>query len=304
MCGLEIHKIEEILGKTGPLTGRELCNFSGMDELSLWQICNKSNEIVLKIAGRRYLRLDGFVKGYARLSPSIKREFLTYTIAGLKKDSKKINDRVNLIFEGIKNISRQKLELARIVVNKIVKKQSNPEMVEKHSCFIIAGDVVYMMAHSEPRPEVSTSEMVRGSDLDIIVVAESLPDSLAKELDQSIYKEKYFLIKNPTYREEIDYIIKDIEKVREQLNFNTFKFKVASKILCEGKYLYGSREIFNEIGSMLLKRKIPEKLRALEDEAIINREKAESYLLENTEMLQEEEYMKLFYTSQEKEEIF
>jgi len=55
---------------------------------------------------------------------------------------------------------------------------------------------------------------------------------------------------------------------------------------------------------MLLKRKIPEKLRAIKEKAITNRKNAESYLLNNTDVLPEEEYLKLFYTKQEKEEIF
>jgi hypothetical protein len=299
-----MNKIVGILEKMGPLTGKELCERSGMDELSLWRICNRSDEIILKMVGRRFLRLDSCVKGYARLSPSIKREFLTYTIAGSRRDSEKINDRVSLVFEEIKNISRQKLELARMVVRKIVQSQRSPEAIDANACFIIAGDVVYMMAHSEPRPEVSTSEVVRGSDLDIVVVTENLPGSLIKGLDSSILQEKYYLIKNPSYREEVDYIIKDIEKVKEQLGFNTFKFKVASKILYEGKYLYGSRKIFDKIKSMLLKRGIPKKLSELESEAIINRKDAESYLLKSKALIKEEEYMKLFYTKQEKEEIF
>jgi hypothetical protein len=37
---------------------------------------------------------------------------------------------------------------------------------------------------------------------------------------------------------------------------------------------------------------------------VINRKNAESYLLSNAGVLPEEEYLKLFYTKQEKEEIF
>ena len=35
---------------------------------------------------------------------------------------------------------------------------------------MIAGDVVFEMAHLEPRPESSTGKLVKGSDLDIVVV--------------------------------------------------------------------------------------------------------------------------------------
>ncbi len=299
-----MEEIIKILKKEGPLTGKELRDKSGLDELSLWRACNKDNRIVLKIFGERFLRLDSRVKGYARLSPSIKREFLTYTVAGLKKDSKNITAKARSIHEGIKNISRQKLHLARWIIKKIVDGQEMPEIITEHACFIIAGDIVYMMAHSEPRTEASTNKIMNGSDLDIIIVTENLPLKINRNLDDSIYREKYYLIKNPSYREEIDYIIKDIQKVKIQLNFNTFKFKIASKILNEGKLLYGSEEIFGKIKKALLEKKIPEKLLKLKEEAIKNRESARSYLLERAGTLPEEECIKLFYTKQEKEEIF
>jgi vacuolar-type H+-ATPase subunit F/Vma7 len=299
-----MYKIIKLLERTGPLTGKEMSKQSGMDELSLWRICNKSDEIILKTVGKRFLRLDSRIKGYARLSPSIKREFLTYTVAGLKKDSGEIKRKASSIYQEIKKISRQKLELAREVIKKIVTEQEKPEILSGCTCFIIAGDIVYGMAHAEPRPETSINEIVKGSDLDIIVVTENLPRKILEDLDRSIYQQKYYLIKSPSYREEIDYIIKDIQKVRVQLSFNNFKFMVASKILYEGKFLYGSTEIFKKIKKMLSERKIPEKLLALEKEAITGRENAESYLLESSSALPEEECMKLFYTKQEKEEIF
>jgi vacuolar-type H+-ATPase subunit F/Vma7 len=290
--------------KRGPLTGKELYKESGLDELSLWRICNKSNEIILKTFGKRFLRLDSHIEKYARLSPSIKREFLTYTVVGLKENSVEVNIKVGQVYTEIKNISRQKLELARESVEKIVIRQENSEILAGHACFIIAGDIVYGMAHSEPRPEKSTNEIVKGSDLDIIVVTENLSEGILYNLDSSMYQEKYYLIKNPSYREEIDYIIKNIQKVQDQLEFDNFKSMVASKILYEGKFLYGSREIFRKIKKMLSERGIPEKLLALEEKAIISRKNAESYLIGSADTLSEEEYMKLFYTVQEKEEIF
>src|SRR4030042_5360393 len=115
-----INKIVELLKKLGPLTGKELCDKTLLDELSLWRICSKSDEIILETFGKRFLRLDMRVEGYGRLSPSLKREFLTYTVIGLKKDSRKIDERAESLYSKIKNISRQKLELAREIIKKIV----------------------------------------------------------------------------------------------------------------------------------------------------------------------------------------
>jgi hypothetical protein len=55
---------------------------------------------------------------------------------------------------------------------------------------------------------------------------------------------------------------------------------------------------------MLLENRIPEKLLVIEEKAVADRENARSYLLSSTKILPEEECMKLFYTKQEKEEIF
>lgn len=299
-----IKRILELLDKQGPLTGKELCDRISSDELTLWRICNKSEEIILRKFGRRFLRLDKQVEGYARLSPSIKREFLTYTVVGLEKDCQEIEAELKSLHAEIKNISRQKFKLAGDIIKKIVQCQKEPETVIECACFIIAGDIIYEMAHSVPRPEKSTGRLVKGSDLDIIAVTENLPEESIKELDRSIYQEKYYLLKNPSYREEIDYIVKDMSRVKTQLKFNTFKFMIASKIMHEGELLYGSRKIFEKIKKMILERKIPEKLRVIEEKAVANRKEAESYLLKSTSEIGEEEYLKLFYTRQEKEEIF
>jgi hypothetical protein len=299
-----INTILELLDKQGPLTGKELYDRIQSDELTLWRTCNKSEKVILKRFGQRFLRLDKQVDGYARLSPSIKREFLTYTLAGLEKDCREIEKKIKTLHSEIKDISRQKFKLAADIIKKIVQRQKEPENVKSHACFIIAGDIIYDMAHSVPRPEKSTGILVRGSDLDIIAVTENLPEKSIKELDNSIYQEKYYLLKTPSYREEIDYIVKDMDRVRAQLEFNDFKSMIASKILFEGKLLYGSRKIFEKIKSMIQENKIPEKLHLIEEKAVTNREEAESYLLESNAEIDEEDYLKLFYTRQEKEEIF
>ena len=116
---------------------------------------------------------------------------------------------------------------------------------EDDVCFILAGDVVYGMAHAVERPESSTGKMVRGSDLDVVVVVrDAVPRERVVALDRAILQEKYQLLTHPTYREEIDYIIKPVWRVEEQLHFDTFEHRVASKILNEGEFLLGSRGFF------------------------------------------------------------
>jgi hypothetical protein len=78
-------KILELLETQGPLTGKMLIEKTKLDGFNLWKICNSSEKIIKKTIGKRYVRLDQQVDGYARLSPSIIREFYGYTIIGTEK---------------------------------------------------------------------------------------------------------------------------------------------------------------------------------------------------------------------------
>jgi len=298
-------EIIKFLDEEKPITGKELFEKSNIDELSLWRICHDTDVISSIIVGKRYLRLDREVHGYARLSPSIKREFLTYTVCGLAKDSEEIEKKAQFLLKRIKEISRRKYNLAENICREILENIKENEEIKDHVCFILGGDIVFQMAHCEPRPEKSTGELVRGSDLDIVLVADNkVPKKLLEKLDNDIYNEKYRYLINPDYREEIDYVVKDIKKTEEQLKFDSFESMIACKILHEGKFMYGSKELFEKIKKMLSENKIPDKLDELEKHAIENRKNAESYLLNKKGTLLEEEYMKLFYTEEEAEEIF
>jgi len=299
-----MQEIIELLRESGPLTGRKLLEKSRSDPLFIWRICNRSEKILTETIGKRYLRLDRQVEGFARLSPSILREFLTYTVLGLDDDIENIKVKAMELSRSIEKISMEKFILSKEIISRVVSSQKYHEEIKKKAVFIIAGDIVYNMAHRESRPESSTGKMVNGSDLDIIIITEDLPEDIIKELDRSIYHEKYYLLKMPAYREEIDYIIKDIDKVKQQLSFNCFEFMVASKILDEGKLLFGSDYLFDSIKKILLEKGIPKKLADLENTAISEREKARSYLLETTGLISQDEYENLFYTTEETEEIF
>ena len=299
-----MHDIIDILESHGPLTGKELLQATGADEFALWAACNRNAQIITKIIGKRYLRLDRQVEGYARLSPSIMREFHGYTVIGTTKHTHEILLKAELLQKEIKAISKKKFELAQATFKRLVDGHREYEIIKKCACFMIAGDVVYGMSHAEPRPESSTGELVRGSDLDIIVVFKDLPEQVVYSLDAAIHREKHKLLLNPACREEIDYIVKDILKVQEQLQFKDFKAMVAAKILYEAHFLYGSRDIYNMIKKMLVEQGIPEKMLCLEEKAQQDRENAEAYLLNVQGGLSETEAMKLFHTAEEKEEIF
>ena len=293
-----------ILEKSGPLTGKELLRETGYDDFLLWSACTRSPRILTRIIGRRYLRLDQQVDDYARLSPSIMREFYGYTVIGTAGSAREIGERGTRLEEEMAAISNKKFQLARKVAARLADSHPDHHIIGEQAAFMLAGDVVYGMAHGEPRPESSTGELVQGSDLDIIVVGHNLPDPIRKSLDEGMYREKYELLMNPASREEIDYIIKDLSRVREQLRFEDFPSMVACKILHESQFLHGSRAIFQKIKEMLREEGITDRLRSLEEKAVKDRSRVESFLLKVGDGASKQEAMKLFRTAEEQEEIF
>ena len=298
-------EIIELLERDGPRTGAELLERTHLEPLPLWRLCRGCAEIHFEMIGRRYLRLDRAVEGSARLSPSIRREFLTYTVLGLTSQQSAVTTRATQLQAEIERISRFKSNLARESMATIVSELGLHEALTAKVVFIIAGDITYGMSHAVPRPETSTGSMVRGSDLDIIVAAtDDFSEEALRELDDAIHRRKHFLLVHPDHREEIDYIIKRLAKVREQLRFDTFEHRVASKILHEGQMLCGSAEVFETIKALVREHGVPEKLAAMEAQAAEDRRAAEAHLLDSSADTRTGEHFNLFYTREERDEIY
>jgi hypothetical protein len=298
---------KEIIGlvkERGPLTGSEILESTGGDGLLLWRTCKLSKILNIRTVGVRYLRLDRRIEGLARLSPSILREFLTYSVIGVSQDEAALNQKTNEVASHIEAVSRAKSEVAYSVVSSLVGKLESEIPIYNQVCFIIAGDIVYNMAHDVPRPERSTGKLVKGSDMDLVVVVDDqFPKASIDRLDEAIYQEKYRLLITPHLREEIDYIVKNLDRVREQLRFDTFKHMVACKLLQEGTLLFGSEEVFHRLKSMLRDYAVIQKLEKLEKKARVFRKEAEDYLLREDPRKIREESLNLFYPSDESEEF-
>ena len=294
--------VVDVIRHQGPMTGSQLFEASRMGVLSLWRQCRSSPSLHQERAGRRYLRLDRAVEGYARLSPSIRREFLTYTVWGLQYQTEAIRIRAAERQREIAAISLEKINLAREIAVAVLAGNELSGLAER-ACFLIAGDVVYNMAHRVPRPEKSTGEMVRGSDLDIVIItAAGVTEAQREALDHAIYEKKHFFLVHPDYREEVDYLIKSLDRVREQMAFDTFENMVACKIMDESRLLYGSRTLFQQVKGLLAARGIPGRIADLESRAAAEREKAEADLLGQGISSTASEH--LFYTQEEGEEIY
>ena len=288
----------------GPSTGSEIVREMDADVLAVWKTCVKSRELLVRSVGSRYMRLDRHVAGYARLSPSILREFLTYSVVGGKDAADAVNERCRALLERVHEISRRKFDLSRQMAREIIEQFDPGQQFRDALCFIIAGDIVYNMAHDVPRPEHSTGKLVRGSDIDlVIVVTDDLPDNDIERLDAAVYARKYRMLKDPAVNEEVDYKIKKLRRIGEQCSFDNFKYMVAVKILDEGQFLAGSEEIYKKVKSMLEEGRLPRKLKEYGEGAVSVRKKSEELIKSDSideKMIKD---MHLFYSTEEYEEF-
>jgi len=293
-----------LIEEKGPLTGSEINDAMQAEELHLWRSCKLSKALLTRHVGRRYLRLDQRVEGFARLSPSILRDFLTYSVIGLAWDPEPIRTKAEQVLLHIETVNRAKSLLAYTVVSAVSGRLESEIPVQDQVCFILAGDIVHNMAHDVPRPERSTGKMVKGSDMDLVVIVDdAFPKRFISRLDEAIYAEKYRLLITPHIREEVDYVVKDMARVNEQLRFDTFKHMVACKILHEGTLLYGSEKIFHRVKRMLRESGVSEKLAAMEKQALAFRNDAERYLLHEDIKNGRGNHAYLFYPAEESEEF-
>lgn len=306
-------RIRREVERRGPLTGAELLaalspGFTGpdpgADAFGFWRAATLSPGLEVRTVGVRYLRLDQKVEGYARLSPSILREFLTYTVVGPAGDAPSLERRAAEVEAHARAVSRAKLDLATAAVAGVVARLAGEPGALGRFCVFIAGDVVFEMAHDVPRPERSTGRMVRGSDLDLVaIVDDAASEALARRLDEEIYEQKYRHLINPSAREEIDYIVKRFGRLREQAAFDTFKKMVACKILQEGVFLHGDRELFEASKALLDDHGVTGKLSAMEAAATRARREAEERLLGTGADALGADELQLFFTADESDEF-
>lgn len=294
-----------LLTTHGPCTGAELLALADCAVFPLWQACCTQPDVVMQRAGRRYLRLDKRVAGYARLSPSIRREFLTYTVIGTNEQRAAVAARCLALQQEFARISQHKRALAGAVIQRVIDANPHREQLQIHLCCLIAGDVTYDMAHTVERPEPSTGRPVRGSDLDVIIISdEHLTEAERASLDEALYREKWNMLVVPHIREEIDYVIKDVAKVITQLQFDDFRRMVACKILHESEFLCGNAALWTRIKQLIDAAGIASKLASMEEQALQERAATEQQLASHSAMEQIQAWQYLFYTNEEQEEIY
>lgn len=275
---VDLDAARRVLREHGPLTGADLHAAVGGEVFGLWKACRNADDFHLRIIGRRYLRLDRTVEGFARLSPSILREFLTYTVVGLPGQDEAIEAAATALEKRTVRISRLKRRTAERFTTEVMSIAGVPRDSE-HVCVLIAGDVVYGMSHDVARQESSTGGRVDGSDLDLVVLAsDDAPESLVEALDEAIRQRKWLYLRNPMVREEVDYIVKRFSRLEEQVGFDTFPHQVACKVFDEAEFLAGNRALHEAGRRLLAERGVLDRLREMEQRAAERRVGYEEYL--------------------------
>ncbi|MEA5153422.1 hypothetical protein [Raineyella sp.] len=288
----------------GPLTGSQLHEALGAAGFPLWKACLGDERLAHRVIGKRYVRLDIKLDGYVRLSPSILREFLTYTVVGPADRPEALDEAAAALADHIEQVSRRKLYTARRIMADITRPFLADPQLAGHFCVAIAGDIVYGMAHDVLRPERSTGILVQGSDLDIVVlVADDAPDGLATALDEAIYAKKYFYLRNPGFREELDYIVKPLSTLRRQTALGDFHDMVACKVWAESRLLTGDEALFRAGKQVLADAGVVDRLHRVARAATETRAAQQQRLLAVRDDELCDDDMGLFYTAEESEEF-
>lgn len=231
----------------GPMTGRELSEEIGdVNPILLWKACYQSELFRLINFARYYLRYDVTRDDMIRLSPSVLRDFLSFTlvyIAGQRGDA---TDMAAVLANKHRLISLKKLKFARNTLLSL-----SPDILEKihyKACCFIAGDISYFLAHEEPRIHEPTGSKLYGSDIDIIVVHENDMDpDLIKRAEDEVLAYKHRCIKDPAIGQEIDFIFKPVQKMLSQFTYADIHQKIACKILYESFFLYGRLDLYEKL---------------------------------------------------------
>jgi len=107
-------EIEQVLRVGGPVTGAQLSEkLPHVSDIALWRTCYSSKEIRVSNCARYYLRYDILRGNQLRLSPSILRDFLTFSLIYLTDQMVDIVESSTMLANQFRTISLQKLSWAR-----------------------------------------------------------------------------------------------------------------------------------------------------------------------------------------------
>ena len=264
------------------------------DFFSLWRATQNSADIFHTPFANHYLRVDKHDHGRPRLSPSILRAYLTYTIISLAKHAKDAAALAETRRAHHAEVSQRK----RLTAERLVTDALDPKLLSQASV-LICGDIVRDMAHDVARPESSTGELVRGSDIDLIFVTYHRDEAVEKDIEDAVLAQKHIYLRHPDYREEVDFKVRPIAEYLEAVRFRDPKDVIAVKVLLEARRLAGSPEPWRHALQLVSSFDAMQKINALTEKAFSDRMKSIERLRKDTAFMDEEAYRKIFFFSEE-----
>lgn len=296
-------QIITVINEEGPLLGKELMEQIETDDFfAVWQACFNSGFLQISHFARYYLRYDITRKDFIRLSPSILRDFLSFTIFSLPHQRQSVIDRQVLLSNSHRDISVRKLGVATDAFLQLP--EEDRAFLQQNSCSFISGDIAYFLAHDEPRESNNLGKMVKGSDIDIITVyRDDIDEARLKTIEETFLKNKYIILKMTGYSEELDFIFKPASKMKSQFAYSDIHEMIASKILYESVFLHGSIELYMELKNDLESMGTKTKIEADFEAALTSRKNSMNTLLDNKSGILDENLKSLFFFSQERIEF-
>ncbi|HBB55965.1 MAG TPA: hypothetical protein DCZ49_07255 [Hyphomonadaceae bacterium] len=295
-------KIIDALAKKGPLLGKELHALLPAESyLALWQACFTSQSIQLSFFSRYYLRYDITREDQVRLSPSILRDFLSFTLMSLPGQRDLVIERQATLSNTHREISMWKIAIATNVLTTVL--STLPASSQALFCAFIAGDLAYFLGHSEPREVESIGEQVSGSDIDIIILHDEAPAADIQKVDALMTRQKSYYLRHPSFRQEIDFICKSKHKMYDQFHYATIHEKIASKIAYESIFLAGSVALYAEVKDRMQSSGVNRLIEMDFEHGLLDRKTAMKRLLNADPTALDREMESLFFFSQERVEF-
>lgn len=298
-------EIEATLRRHGPQSGAWLSEkFPDAHPIGLWRMCYGSNRILIQNCARYYLRYDVTRENMLRLSPSILRDFLTFSLIYLPEQGVASVEAGTRLANRFRRISLRKLSLAREALLRLpphLQKEINDNCV-----VFLSGDIAYYLAHDTPRQHDTLNVPIKGSDIDIVIInnLESDPEKVAA-IEAELLKIKRLYLVSPDIREELDFIVKPVGKMLDQLSYQDIHQKIATKILYESYFLMGRVDIYQSLMRHLDVTGARAKIEADFESALSERKQTIGKImnLSHTKSEQDSNVNSLFYASQERLEF-
>lgn len=240
-------EVSDILRANGPMTGLQLSEkLPDRAEIAIWRACYGSSQIRISNCARYYLRYDILRGNQLRLSPSILRDFLTFSLVYLTDQMVEIVEAGTMLANRYRTISLQKLSWAREALLQL--DDDLQDVLNQHCVVFLSGDIAYYLAHETKRKHNQLGVEVNGSDIDIVIVTNrgAPPDKIERIESQLLTTKKIYLM-TPHIREELDFIVKPIDTMLGQLAYSDIHQKIASKILYESYFLMGRVDIYQSL---------------------------------------------------------